>query len=101
MSRLKRLLHVATPSTCNTQQNPMQVCRTVAQHAHITQQASIDAETLCSLHQEEELRRLVRLVSDYHGFSQEDYEEALKFALGDQVSALICFASLARQAELI
>ena len=58
-------------------------------------------EILCALHQEEELKRLVRLVSNHHGFSQEDYEEALKFALGDQVSALICFASLARQAELI
>ena len=65
------------------------------------QQTIIDAETQCSLHQEEELRQLVRLVSDHHCFSQEDYEEAIKFALGDQVSALICFTSLARQAELI
>jgi len=72
MSRLKSLLHVATPSTCNTQQNLMQVCRTVAQHAHTAQQAEIDIETRCSLHQEEELRRLVRLVSNYHGFSQEE-----------------------------
>ena len=101
MSRLKSLLHVATPSTCNTQQNPMQVCRTVAQHTHSTQQAIIDAETRCALHQEEELRRLVRLVSDHHGFSQEDYEEALKFALGDQVSAIICYTELANKAELI
>ena len=58
-------------------------------------------EILCALHQENELRRLVRLVSNYHGFSQEDYEEALKFALGDQVSALTCFTSLAHKAELI
>jgi len=101
MSRLKSLLHVATPSTCNTQQNLLQVCRTVAQHAHITQQAAIDSETQCSLHQEEELRRLVRLVSDHHGFSQEDYEEALEVALGDLVNALTCFTSLAYKAELI
>ncbi len=58
-------------------------------------------EILCALHREEELNRLVRLVSDHHGFSQEDYEEALKFALGDQVSALICYTSLAYKAELI
>ena len=58
-------------------------------------------EILCALHQEEELRRLVRLVSEHHGFSQEDYEEALKFALGDQVSALICYTELANKAELI
>ena len=58
-------------------------------------------EILCALHQEEELRRLVRLVSDHHGFSQEEHEEALKFALGDQVSALICYTELANKAELI
>ncbi len=95
------MLHVATPSTCNTQQNPMQVCKTVAQHTHFTQQTAIDIETRCSLHQEEELRRLVRLVSDHHGFSQADYEEALTHALADPVNALTCFTSLARQAELI
>jgi hypothetical protein len=101
MSRLKSLLHVANPSTCNTQQKLVQVCKTVAQHAHITQQAEFDVETGCSLHQEEELRRLVRLVSDHHGFSQEDYEEALTHALRDPINALTCFTSLARQAELI
>ncbi len=58
-------------------------------------------EILCALHQEEELRRLVRLVSEHHSFSQEDYKEALKFALGDPVNALTCFTALARQAELI
>ena len=59
------------------------------------------SELLCTLHREEELRRLVRLVSDYHGFSQEDYEEALDHALGDPVNALTCFAALARKADII
>jgi len=95
------LLHVATPSTCNTQQNPMQVCRTVAQHTHSVQQASIDIETRCSLQSEAELKRLVLLVSNYHGFSQEDYEEALTHALHDPISALICFTSLARKADFL
>jgi len=58
-------------------------------------------EILCALHQEEKLKHLVRLVSDHHGFSQEDYEEALTHALHDPISALTCFTSLARQAELI
>ena len=40
MSRLKRLLHVADPSTRNTQQAPVQVFIAVAQHAHTTQQTS-------------------------------------------------------------
>jgi len=55
-------------------------------------------EILCALHQEEELRRLVRLVSEHHGFSQVDYEEALTHALSDPVDALTCFASLAHKA---
>ena len=58
-------------------------------------------EILCVLHQEEELRRLVRLVSDHHNFSQEDYEEALEVALGDPINALTCFTSLAQQSNLL
>ncbi len=58
-------------------------------------------EILCALHREEELTRLVRLVDDHHGFSQEDYEEALTHALSDPVDALTCFASLAHKAGLI
>jgi len=58
-------------------------------------------EILCALHQEEELKRLVRLVSDHHGFSQEDYEEALTHALRDPISALTCFTSLAHKAGLL
>ena len=38
MSRLKSLLHGAGPSTGNTQQPSVQVCKAVAQHAHTTQQ---------------------------------------------------------------
>jgi len=48
----------------------------------------------------EELSQLVFLVSNYHGFSQEDYEEALTLALADPVDALTCKASLARQVGL-
>lgn len=59
------------------------------------------AEILCILNQEEELKRLVCLVSDHHHFSQEDYEEALETALADPVNALICFSFLARQANLL
>lgn len=101
MSRLKRLLHVATPSTCNTQQNSMHMCRSVAQHMHSTQQTGIDNKTQCAFHQEEELRRLVQLVSDHHNFTREDYEEALETALADFDSAMICYTSLAYRADLI
>jgi len=49
------------------------------------------------LHKKEELKRLVCLVSNFHGFSQEDYEEALTHALSDPVDALTCFTALARR----
>lgn len=58
-------------------------------------------EILCALHQEKELRRLVRLVSDYHNFTEDSYEEALENTLADPVNALTCFTSLARQADLL
>ena len=58
-------------------------------------------EILCALHQEGELKRLVRLVADFHCFSQEDYEEAMTNALADPINALTCFTSLARQAGLM
>ena len=58
-------------------------------------------EILCVLHRENELKRLVLLVSEHNEFSQEDYKEALRYALADQVLALTCFTALARQAGLI
>ena len=94
MGRLKRLLHVSYPSTCNTQQNkvPMvQACRAVAQH---TQQA-------CTLSQKVELSQLVSLVADFHQFSNEDRQEALEVALTDPINAITCFTSLAKKAGLL
>ncbi len=45
MSRLKRLLRVANPSTATTQQTPVQARKPVAQHMHAAQQAeSIDLQ---------------------------------------------------------
>ena len=58
-------------------------------------------DILCALHREDELKRLVRLVSNHHGFTQADYDEALEIALGNQVNALTCFAALAHEASLI
>ncbi len=58
-------------------------------------------EILCALHQEAELKRLIRLVSDYHNFTEDSYEEALENALSDPVNALTCFTALARQADLL
>ena len=76
MGRLKRLLHVSYPSTCNTQQ-------------------------ACTLSQEMELTQLVSLVADFHQFSNDDRQEALNIALTDTINAIICFTSLAKKAGLL
>ena len=57
-------------------------------------------EILCVLYREDELRRLVLLVCEHYKFSQEDYTEALELALGDQVNAVVCLTTLARQEGL-
>jgi len=44
----------------------------------------------------EELERLDCFVSNFHGFSQEGYEETLTHALSNPVDALTCFTTLAR-----
>jgi hypothetical protein len=58
-------------------------------------------EILCALHREDELKRLVLLVSKRCGFSKEDYEEALHHALNNPVNAIACFMELERQTNQI
>jgi hypothetical protein len=107
MGRLKRLLHVSYPSTCNTQQNkvPMvQACRAVAQHTQHTQhtqQAAIYSTTQCTLSQKVKLSQLVSLVADFHQFSNEDRQETLDVALTDPINAITCFTSLAKKSGLL
>lgn len=52
-------------------------------------------EILCALHRETELIRLVFLVSNHRGFSQQEYQEAIASALRDQPNSLIHFAAYA------
>ena len=91
MSRLKMLLHGSNPSTCNTQQPLLQVCRPVAQHTHTTQQAG-SVVNACA-----ELRALVEAVAAFHGFTADQTSEAQQIAQADQVAALECFRSLAER----
>ena len=85
MSRLKRLLHISTPSTCNTQQNPVQACRGVAQHTHTTQQAYA------------ELRDLVLEVMVLVGEPPADWQYHVDTALADPVDALVSYSALKRE----
>jgi len=59
--------------------------------------AALNAEPLPDPRAEAELRRLVNLVADAHGFSPEDRAEALEVALRDldRNRALMCFRALA------
>lgn len=87
MSRLKSLLHVATPSTRNTQQNPVQVCKVVAQQIHTTQQAH------------SVLRDLVLDVMVLVGEPPADWQGYIDAALADPDDAMTCYASLKRELQ--
>ena len=45
-----------------------------------------------------ELTNLVRFIADFHGFTEEDHDEALAIALADLDDALICFRALKQDA---
>lgn len=85
MSRLKRLLHVATPSTCNTQQNSVQACKGVAQHMHTTQQAHAELRNLVL----EVMKLVVEPPADWQGY--------IDAALADPDDAMTCYTSLKRE----
>ena len=58
-------------------------------------------EILCALHREAELLRLVFLVSNHQGFSQQEYQETIVSALLDQPNSLIRFAAYAHALGLL
>ncbi len=58
-------------------------------------------EILCALHREAELIRLVFLVSNHRGLSQQEYQEAFANALRDQPNSLIQFAIYAHTLGLL
>ncbi len=58
-------------------------------------------EILCALHREAELLRLVFLVSNHRGFSQQEYQETIVSALLDQPNSLIRFAAYAHALGLL
>ncbi len=58
-------------------------------------------EILCALHREAELLRLVFLVSNHQGFSQQEYQETIVSALLDQPNSLIRFAAHAHALGLL
>ena len=60
-----------------------------AQQAH--QKQGVDVARL-------ELINLVRFIADFHGFTEEEHDEALAIALADFDNALVCFRALKQDA---
>src|SRR5688500_37281 len=118
----RSLLHVASPRECNTQQPPQYHATS---YATTTQQPLAKPVSLLDLarnklcnnhatsskkdaqqaHQKQgvdvarlELINLVRFIADFHGFTEEEHDEALAIALADFDNALVCFRALKQDA---
>ncbi|SEO37164.1 hypothetical protein SAMN05216404_11923 [Nitrosospira multiformis] len=92
----ERVAKVATIAVAN----PIQRSGGAASHLHVAKVATIaianrkeeqDSERL-------ELTNLVRFIADFHGFTEEEHDEALTIALADFDNALVCFRALKQDA---
>lgn len=102
MSRLKTLLRVANPSTCNTQQPLLQPCKAVAQHVHTTQQkllhvahASTGTTQQLATSPADELELLLAAVGPVYDTPAAQYAIIRATAAGDMAAALDLFRALA------
>ena len=94
MSRLKALLRVAPPSTCNTQHNLLHRRTPVAQHAHTTQQPGSDATLAADWR---EFERLLAIVGAAYRTPVHEYELMRETAGHDFPTALMCYELMAAQ----
>ena len=103
MGAIELVLHLRTSGfSINAENSRLQIAPAESLTDELKQSIQDSkTEILCVLHREDELRRLVHLVGEHHGFKKEDYDEAIQHALKDQVLALTCFTALARQSGLI
>lgn len=90
--RQDRDLATATPAIPATQhtESTERVAK-VATIAVANRKEGQDSERL-------ELTNLVRFIADFHGFTEEDHDEALAIALADFDNALVCFRALKQDA---
>jgi hypothetical protein len=90
MSRLKALLHVATPSTCNMQQTALHACRGVAQRVKHVQQHAVSTQW-------QEFEALLAIVAPAYDTPAHEVEWAREAARGDLDAALVSYRELAAQ----
>jgi hypothetical protein len=103
MGAIELVLHLRTSGFSISAENfKLQISPAQKLTAELKQSISkCKTDILCSIRQEDELKRLVLLVSKRCGFSKEDYEEALHHALNNPVNAIACFMELERQTNQI
>ena len=85
MSRLRELLHVASPSTRNTQQHDVQACTPVAQHMHTMQHAE----------QLREFESLLAIVGPAYNTPANEYADIREAARRNLQAALECYRLMA------
>ena len=94
MSRLRELLRVATPSTRNTQHDPVQTCMAVAQQVHITQQDNAIGRTQLAMN---EFEALLSIVGPAYRTPAHEYALLRELARNDLPAALAAYRDMARQ----
>ena len=94
MSRLKKLLRVAPPSTRNTQHILLRCCTPVAQHMHTTQQRDNDA-TLAG--DWREFESLLAIFAPAYNTSAHEIDELRQLARDNIDDALSCYRIMAKQ----
>ena len=82
------MLRVAPPSTCNTQQDPLQVCMAVAQRVHTTQHADMI-----------EFESLLAIVAPSYKTPAHELDEIREAAKADLVAAICAYRLMARHIE--
>lgn len=85
MSRLRKLLRVACPSTRNTQQQDVQACREGAQHLHSAQHAELMRE----------FESLLAIVCPANDTPEHEYPVIRQAATNDLPAAILSYRGMA------
>ena len=94
MSRLKELLRVATPSTRNTQQDPVHACMGVAQQVHTTQQNNANGLAQIGMN---EFEALLSIVGPAYRTPAHEYALLRELVKNDLSAAISCYRIMAAQ----
>ena len=94
MSRLRELLRVATPSTRNTQQDPVHACMGVAQQVRTSQQDIANEVARVGM---DEFEALLSIVGPAYRTPAHEYALLRELARNDLPAAISCYRIMAAQ----